>query len=167
MKYSPLYLQGCYFTEVKISAQSASKPEDANSYDINIETEPSKTTADQPRQWVVIVRVKINPKEGATPPYLGEVEAIGSFSVDDSWEESKIESLVYVNGSGLVYAAIREMICTVTARGFFDMLLLPSCSFGQMYKELLNSRQELEKKHAESKSGTVEPSTAKSSDPSI
>jgi preprotein translocase subunit SecB len=141
MKYSPLKLEGLHFTDVRISSQPNANPGDVQSLDVSVETDSEQVSPGNSRIWCVVVRVRINERQGAIAPYYGEVEAIGSFSVDASWAEDQMDSLVYINGSGLVYAAIREMICSITARGFFDMLVLPSCSFGQMYKELQESKK--------------------------
>ena len=54
-----------------------------------------------------------------------------------------MEKLVFINGCGIVYAAIREMITNITARGFFDPIILPSCSFDEMYKERENEKKKV------------------------
>jgi preprotein translocase subunit SecB len=133
MKLSPLSLRSYYFTEVKISCNPSAKNEPQN-YDIDVEVEPASVSPDK-RQWCIMVTVNLRPIGDAIPTYSGQVQVIGSFAMDEAWPENDIEKMVYINGSGLLYAAIREMICGITSRGFFNMILLPSWSFGQMYAD--------------------------------
>jgi len=82
------------------------------------------------------------------------LEVMGDFQISDSWPEPQIEKLVYVNGSGMLYSAVREMVCNITARGLFPLLLLPSISFFEMFKDLEASRSK-EQAEATSQSSTA------------
>jgi preprotein translocase subunit SecB len=144
MNNSPLQLSSCYFTEVKVSAQFNAKAEDLNRIDLDIGVNTFPASDASPRRWHIVLVVKIKPQEGATPPYIGEIQAFGTFNVGESWPEKQSEKLVYINGSGIVYAAVREMVCAITARSLWPMLTLPSWSFSQMYKE----REEQKEKEA-------------------
>jgi len=145
MKHSPIALTGIHFTEVMIA--STPKGVDADVDKVDLDKRPDLyQSPENKRDWSVTLTVEIKSKEGAEAPYSGEVEAFGFFSVSEKWKESDIEKLVYINGCGIVYAAIREMVTNITVRGFFDPLILPSCSFAEMYGEM----EEEKKKQAES-----------------
>jgi preprotein translocase subunit SecB len=135
MKLSPLQMERCYFRGVSISSNPIAKDEDLNRIDLDIEvsTIPDKQ---HPRQWLVFLDLKIKPQEGVIAPYSGEISVMGRFTVEDNWPENQMERLVYINGAGLLYCSSRELISTITAKGFFDALCLPSWSFFEMYKDL-------------------------------
>jgi preprotein translocase subunit SecB len=134
MKTGPLNLLSSHFTIVNISANSTAKDEDVNN--VELEVIPYLSPPDEfKRERSVILTLKIKSKDGIVPPYSGEVENIGRFSIAENWPEEQIEKLVYINGSGMLYSALREMVAIITSRGFFDTLTLPSCSFSEMYKD--------------------------------
>ena len=140
MKVAPLQIGDCFFTEVSVSANPDGKEADLNQIVCNVLPEHFLRDKQNPREWCIILRTAIVAKEGSAPPYVGKVEVFGTFSVDKSWPADKIEQLVYINGSGILYSVVREMICNITARGVWKMLLLPSLSFMEMYKDVLSAR---------------------------
>ena len=143
MKHSPIDLTAIHFTEVMIASTPKGIDADVDKVDLEIKPDLYQSPENK-RNWSVTLLVEIKSKEGAEAPYTGEMEAFGFFSVSEKWE-ADMEKLVFINGCGIVYAAIREMVTNITARGFFDPLILPSCSFAEMYKE----REEEKKKQAE------------------
>lgn len=72
---------------------------------------------DDKRKWQVLVRVNLVANENSKPHYLGTVECVGIFSVAPDVKDENIERLVMVNGTGLLYGSIRELILTITSRG--------------------------------------------------
>jgi preprotein translocase subunit SecB len=146
MKSAPIQLISLFFTDIRISALPKHNAADFNRYDLDVKTEVLAMSPDKPKARSVLLSIKIKPDDGAALAYIGEISLFGSFAVAETWDENRIEQLVYVNGSGMLYAAAREMICAITARGPWPMLTIPSWSFGQMFKEL----EEAKKKEAES-----------------
>ena len=131
MKNSPLRLEKSFFTRVLIQAERDGNPE--AKWEVEAIPEVAKQGEDK-RKWAVVLKVKIKPLSDLKPPYQVEVEAAGSFSVEEPWPEANIEQLVHVNGPAVLYSAIREMICGVTCRGPWAMLFLPTVSFVDSYK---------------------------------
>jgi len=154
MKAAPISLRSCYFTEVRILSQAEARAEDLNNVDVTPKINVFSPSGDNPWNAFIIFRVIISAKDGALPPYYGELEVMGDFQISDSWPEPQIEKLVYVNGSGMLYSAVREMVCNITARGLFPLLLLPSISFFEMFKDLEASRSK-EQAEATSQSSTA------------
>jgi preprotein translocase subunit SecB len=144
MKTGPINLICSHFTIVNISANSSAKDDDVDNIELEVIPYLSPPE-DFKKHRSVILTVKIKSKDGIDAPYTGEVENIGRFSIIESWPEEQIEKLVYINGCGILYASIREMVTIITSRGFFPPLTLPSCSFAEMYRE----REEEKKKQAE------------------
>jgi len=135
MNESPLQLERCFFTEVRVISQADANEEDANRIELVVETEAFNRDEETPRRWIVIVRAKITPKPEAKPGYTADIEAVGMFSVHPSWSEKHIEKLAAINGATIVFGAIRELISNITARGPWDMLILPTYSFVEHYKD--------------------------------
>ena len=130
---SPLQLEHLVFTTVKISAQHLQEPQVQGALNTAVEfkTQPAAPESDD-RRWVVAVRVHLNDAPEDTKlktPYVGTVECVGYFTVSQAWPADKVQQLVAVNGTGLLYSAIREMVCTITARGPWGTIMLPTQSF--------------------------------------
>jgi preprotein translocase subunit SecB len=139
MKRSPLQLQNCYFTQVNVACRPQGEEDDVDKIDLDIlvDLHPQK---DNPRSWFVYLSVKVKALDGAKCPFTAEIENMGSFAVVESWPEEQIEKLVYINGSGILYASVREMVCSITSRTFWRTLTLPGCSFSEMWKEVQSKK---------------------------
>jgi preprotein translocase subunit SecB len=146
MKSAPIQVSSIYFTDLRLSALPDHKDADFDKFDLEVKPEVIDLGADKPRTKSVGLSIRIKPDEGACVAYIGEIQVFGTFIVEDSWPEEKVFELVYINGAGILYAAAREMICSITARSPWDMLMIPSWSFSKMFHEL----QEAKKKEAES-----------------
>ena len=129
---SPLQLNNEIFTEVSII--TVPNPDQDSRLHTVVEYNVTSQNTDK-TQWMVVVRVKMGPASEKKIPYSGTVECVGFFTVAKEWDESKTEQLVAVNGTSVVYTAIREMVCNITARGPHPRLMLPSQSFLKSYEE--------------------------------
>jgi preprotein translocase subunit SecB len=126
MKNSPLRLEKLFFTRVFIHAHPEGRP-DAK---WEVEAVPEIVRqSDQARKWAVSLRVNIKQAGDKKPAYHGEIEIGGFFSVDEGWPEDRMEQLVHANGCAVLFSAVREMVCNVTGRGPWPMLVLPTVSF--------------------------------------
>ena len=131
---SPLQLNNLVFSDVKISAQTLTEAELQGSLETVVQYR-TQVDPNNKRIWQVAVRVHLrNPAEGKTP-YTGTVECVGMFTVAPEWPEEKVEQLVAVNGTAVLYSSIREMVCGITARGPWGMIMLPTQSFISSYEE--------------------------------
>lgn len=134
IKNSPLQLRRCSFTRVEVDCNPTGDNADLEKIVVDVEIDCSQHEK-EPRTWHVALIVQFKPADGAKAPFSGSVENIGTFTVAESWAEDQMRKLVYINGAGILYASVREMVATITARTFFDTLTLPSCSFNLLYKE--------------------------------
>jgi|MTBAKSStandDraft_2_1061841.scaffolds.fasta_scaffold18845_6 preprotein translocase subunit SecB len=57
----------------------------------------------------------------------------GNFSVSPKWAEP--EKLVRINGASILYSAAREFLITITSRGPWGAITLPTISFNQKKKD--------------------------------
>ena len=136
MSNTPLQLNHYVFTDVRLTAQ----PNVDISGNAPVGTETvveyhAQKLGDNPLSWVVTVRVHLKSPNDKPTTYVGTVQCVGVFSVAPNWPPDQIEKLVAINGCGLLYASIREMIAMVTARGPYTYPLLPTMSFLDMYEQ--------------------------------
>jgi len=60
-------------------------------------------------------------------PYTAEIETVGFFAVPDLQKEQfDIDKLVKITGGAILYSAAREQILSITARGPFPPMQLPT-----------------------------------------
>jgi|ERR1017187_2494933 preprotein translocase subunit SecB len=128
MNPSPLQLERHFFTKVQIDSNPAGKAGASNL--LNCEAEFGQA-ADNPKRYQVVLRLKLltNPQNDSC--YTGEIHAVGIFRVIDGWPAEKEMTLVEANGLALLYGAIRELLCNLTARGPWPQVVLSSVTFVQ------------------------------------
>src|SRR5690349_14978322 len=125
---SPLQLRNQVFTDVRITSQHLTETEMQGGMETAVEF---RTQADpnNKRLWQIIVRVHMRGAGNIKAPCVGTVECVGAFEVLPDWPEEKIEQLVTVNGTSLLYSSIRDMVCSITARGPWGPIMLPTQTF--------------------------------------
>ncbi len=86
--------------------------------------------ADNPRKYqgALVVNMNEDPKNEGKPSYTGSVEIIGIFVISEQYKEDPVR-LVNVTGASLLYGAVRELVCNLTARGPWPMVTLSTMSF--------------------------------------
>jgi preprotein translocase subunit SecB len=97
------------------------------------------------RKWQLLVRVNLTPGPNSKPTYVGFVECVGIFSVASDVQDENIERLVMVNGTGMLYASIRELILNITSRGPWPAINLVTQVFSAGYAEGKAKEKEAEK----------------------
>ncbi len=63
--------------------------------------------------------------------YTGQFELQGVFTVIDEFPEAEHLDLVGAVGPGILYAALREMVFNMTARGPWPAVTLPTVHFAK------------------------------------
>jgi preprotein translocase subunit SecB len=130
MTNSPLLLENHFLTKVELHATRAENV--AKEFDITCRPFVSRQEGEALR-WNVVLRVEIKSQKNAAPAaYEGKIEFFGTFSVDPAFPEERRDQLVRVNGSSILYGAVRELVANLTARGPYPMVRLPSISFAAM-----------------------------------
>ena len=84
---------------------------------------------DDPREFVVAVKLEYTPPQGSSFPYCFLIEAEGLFIIahDGGLEERR--QLVAVNGASILYGAMREHLLAVSARHRHGAVMLPCLDF--------------------------------------
>jgi preprotein translocase subunit SecB len=130
---SPLQLKNQIFTDVKVTSQHLTETDMLGGMETAVEFR-SQADPNNNRLWQIIVRVHMRGSGNIKAPYVGTVECVGGFEVVPEWPENKIEQLVSVNGTSLLYSSIRDMVCNITARGPWGSIMLPTQSFIEAYE---------------------------------
>jgi preprotein translocase subunit SecB len=140
VELSPLQLKQLVFTQVLIEAAAGiEKSEEfwAPGFDylgvqINSEVEisvPLEQQEEQPKDYLVKVKLAIPNEDGKVAPYRLLLEAYGVFELAPDFAPDTRDDIVRVNGASMIIGAMREMVATVTARSAFGPLTLPTLRF--------------------------------------
>ena len=96
------------------------------------------TNPESDREWQVLVDLFTNPDYGSKAPYELGFTAVGIFTVDEAFEHDRLERLVRVNGSSVLYSAMREFVALFTSRGPWGAVKLPTVNFRLLDLEEMN-----------------------------
>lgn len=136
MQSSPLQLKEYNFTLVHVKAREDAPPHPDGLLDMDgvmIDERIQWGLADQESQdplWFGLkLYVGILNKSGNTIPYDIEIEVQGLFSFDQIVPKEQRESLLMVNGSSVLYSVMREQVLSLTARGAYGPVMLPTVNF--------------------------------------
>ena len=127
----PLQLENYFFKRLLVDAQlpdGEDDPQFERSPAVNTEIELYPHIEDENRYQL---RMTIMRDEAELGPgtYDVEVEVYGFFSLSPDWPEDERETVVRITGASILYGAAREHLLSVTARGPWPALMLPTVSF--------------------------------------
>ena len=125
---SPLQLETHFFTRVRVEAcQDGSEPPGEGIVSCDVECRKHKKEG---RKWLVRLAYKLDRDSAkGVPAYAVDVEIVGRFQVDAAFPADKVERMVRANGPAVLYGAVREMVCNLTARGPYPAVRLPTVTF--------------------------------------
>ncbi len=164
MRTAPIQLSQVSFRRVSVEVDAARVPEDGAplgdvSLDldrVNILTDVSFAPAEEVEGpgicYFLALRVVINnetsdDKDVRFSPYLIDIEAGAVVhALPGSEVLGNVEDLVVVNGTSLLWSAIREQVCNLTARMPAGMVMLPTVNFHDLKRQ--NREKEAEVKVA-------------------
>jgi preprotein translocase subunit SecB len=130
MELLPLQLEMHYFTKVMVEADPSFQPKDDEDQLLGVATKVELLQhREDPRRWQVILNVKTEAPEGQTIPYKVDLQAVGFFAVASEVEEARRPKLVHANGAAILYSSAREFLLTITGRGPWPPVYLPTTNF--------------------------------------
>jgi preprotein translocase subunit SecB len=97
--------------------------------DLVVSSEKAPLNGDVRRDWEVTLALQYSAAKGKNIPYLLSAEIVGIFSVCDKVDDEAVEFYVDTNATSVLYSTLREIVITMTAKGPFHPLLLPTVSF--------------------------------------
>lgn len=127
---SPLVTNDYFFPVTQVVAEPRFPIDDAdvNEVDYDIRTGLAQNQ-DKENEYRVTLEIESKQKEDTPIAYKIQIVVIGTFTVVDNC--SKPEKLVEINGASILYSATREFLITVTSRGPYGALMLPTVSFNR------------------------------------
>lgn len=153
MRTAPIQLSQISFRRVSVELDAARIPEDGStpadvSFDfdgVNIATHVSFSPAEESERpgtaLFLALRVVIDNQaagEGSVwfSPYLVDIEAGALVHALPGAEAlGDIEDLVVVNGTSMLWSAIREQVCNLTARMPAGQVMLPTVNFHDLKRQ--------------------------------
>ena len=126
----PLQLETYYFTKVAVSADPCYEPKEGVPPAITIDTKVGiGQHNDDPSRWMVTLGVHAKSPDEKPIPYNVDLEVVGFFRVVPEVERGKVPLLVQANGAAILYSAAREYLLTITGRGPWPPIALPTTNF--------------------------------------
>jgi preprotein translocase subunit SecB len=130
MNPSPLQLEGYYLTDLSFQA---SLDHHSAGGETKIWAEDLESAVWYENKghgkWRVVLRVELPSTSEHRGPYSFKVGLIGFFELASDYRGGNAEQLVKINGPSMLYSAAREALASVTGRGPFPPVLLPSVNF--------------------------------------
>lgn len=132
MHVSPLALEVYYLKELRFKVND--KPKENSSItgfdDVEIDVGVDiKINNDNPLRWRCELLIKSKKDPQLNLPYTFKVKYVGFFEVSESFPSERVELLVESNAPAILYSAAREMLVSITGRGLFPAILIPSLTF--------------------------------------
>lgn len=131
-KVPPLQMLNHFFVMTSVIAdQSAMKDSNEGKpfgYKFDLDVKHSRNP-EKPGEHQVQLTVKTSEHPGHAKGYDVVVAVVGFFQAVEGYPEDKIDEMISVLGPTLLYGAIREYLYTVTLRGPFPPIYLPTTSF--------------------------------------
>jgi preprotein translocase subunit SecB len=128
MKNSPLQLERYYLNSVHLDIDDTVELKQMPEMQLESTVGLAGHEKDA-RRWKVTLTVNFKPVDTAIVPYKGIISFTGYFVVDPSYPEARVKFLVETNGPSVLFGAVRELCANLTARGPWQMLMLPTQSF--------------------------------------
>lgn len=140
MQASPLSLRDYFTTDLSFSAIANFDLERLKTLviwpdDLSVEVgEWRNETNPLKRRCKITVELKNSEKKEF--PYVFSITLIGFFEIADWWPQEQVDNLFSANAPALLYSAAREAIATVTGRGPYNKIILPSIMFVKLSDDI-------------------------------
>lgn len=123
----PLIVKEYFFPYVQVSADPEHSGEEETP-SMDFETKVAVDKDPENDTYQVTLEITALPEdETKRIPYAIHLIAVGMFAVDPSWPDP--EKLLRINGASILYSSAREFLITVTSRGPWRPMILPTISF--------------------------------------
>lgn len=128
----PLDLKYHFYSNIHVTADvnivKNIKPDSEFGYDFTTEVEVGQSQ-DNKLEYQVQLTIKSEPAEGKVKGYDIELSVIGFIEADSKYPEEQRIGLISVVGASLLYGAARDFLLTLTSRGPYPPVYLPTISF--------------------------------------
>jgi len=100
-----------------------------NFKDISVDYEVQPLNEETQHEWQVGLKVGFSPSVKGNAPYSFSGEIVGFFSVSKNAAKERASFYIETNATSVLYSTLREIVCTITAKGPYRALLLPTVCF--------------------------------------
>ncbi len=134
MRPSPLQLEGYLVTELSFKAQPDFEYDLENPLttvqpaDLKIEVALAEHQDDRLRRSCDLT-VELTDTTGSKFPYVFRTIITGFFRISEKYPTEQVDIMFTTNAPALLYSAARELLATVTGRGPYPSVTLPSVTF--------------------------------------
>jgi preprotein translocase subunit SecB len=97
--------------------------------DVSVDYDAQPLNQETQREWQIDLKVGFSPSTGSNAPYSLSAQIVGLFYVNEKVGKEKIASFVETNATSVLYSTLREIVHTITAKGPYFPLLLPTVCF--------------------------------------
>ena len=127
IKKAPIELKRYFFPLVHVAADPQYEPGKGQDK-VNFDVRTAIARDEQNDLFQVTVEIVAEPEnEESLIPYSIQLIGVGLFTVNKDWKEP--EKLLRINGASMIYSAAREFLITITSRGPWPPVILPTISF--------------------------------------
>jgi len=145
---SPLLLDRYVVTEFSFKAHADYNYPAENEHDGKVELADLKAEVvphqhkDDPSRWIFGLNIELPESSERRYPYSFKIELVGFFEIDAKYPSDKARLLANANAPALLYSSAREFLASVTGRGPYMALWLPSAMFIKQVGSVQTSRSE-------------------------
>lgn len=125
---TPIKLDESFFPVVQVVADPSAED---NEHELDYKIEVSLSHDKEKKLYQVAIEITSN-QDDKSQQYVINVVAIGIFRVDKRFKD--INKMLYINGASMLYSAAREFLITITSRGPWGAVTLPTHSFLEQFK---------------------------------
>lgn len=125
---SPLQVNNRWFGEVSLTPTEGLTEEELKERSVTFNQSITVNHGEKNTlAWTVKLRIEIiHPEKGSRSIYTGAVEAFGEFKLHEDCPEEERGKFACASGGAVLYASIKELICSITSRSLHGMLELPT-----------------------------------------
>jgi preprotein translocase subunit SecB len=133
MSASPLSLVNYFYTSIEIRANENITEEDLEKrtpFGADVEVQVACGHADgSETDFMVSLTIELTARVGHLQSYYGTLSMTGFFTIDPRFPADEREKLLSIAGPSILYSSARDFIQTITSRGPWPALMLPTISF--------------------------------------
>lgn len=155
----PLRLERYFYTKIVCLANPEFKPaEEGQTAKIELQSHSQLMRhAEDEMRWQVVLDLKTPSMEESGSPYELDFQIVGFFQVSDDYPADKMEKLVGINGTSMLYSSARDFIMTISSRGPWPPIFLPTVTYGQPSAQDANKEPKQQKNKGPTKPKSRKP----------
>lgn len=129
-----LQLKEYFFPYVEVAADpSITDENDGGKSNFLVKVDTTKIEGEE-NEFQVSLQIISRPESEEKKQYYAiKLITVGFFQVKPDWPDK--EKLLKVTGASMLYSSAREFLITITARGPWGAIMLPTASFLKIYEE--------------------------------